>query len=81
MDIDIIGSDSKVVAREKKNGFLYTRQELIEKMQRSNVFETGYDIQNIMSAIGTYSIGCVLVAAPLVGVHLTGEQIDTLYHA
>lgn len=71
----------EVVDREKKNGFLYTRPELIEKMQRSGVFEPGYDIQNILSAIGTYSMGCVLVAAPLVGVYLTGDQIDTLCRA
>ena len=60
---------------------LYTRQQLIEKLQKSGVFKNGYDLQNAVSAIGTYSVGCVVVACELLGLSLTGDDIDRLYAA
>lgn len=56
---------------------LYTRKELINKLSR-NGFSV-YEVENIMSAIGTYTIGCVVVACQLIGLPLTGDKIDNLY--
>lgn len=57
---------------------LYTRKELHRKLCDVAMFNP-IEIENIMSAIGTYSMGCVVVACALIGITLTGSDIDTLY--
>ena len=56
----------------------FTRKELFDKLIDSDLFSLN-QIENIMSAIGTYSIGCCVVAFILIGIRLTGDDIDTLY--
>ncbi len=56
----------------------YTRETLYRKLCDTALFNP-IEIENIMSAIGTYSMGCVVVACGLIGIGLTGDDIDTLY--
>ncbi len=53
----------------------YTRETLHRKLCDTALFNP-IEIENIMSAIGTYSMGCVVVACGLIGINLTGEDID-----
>ena len=57
---------------------LYTRPQLVDKLIDTDLFNP-IQIENIMSAIGTYSMGCVVVACQLIGISLTGDDIDTMY--
>ncbi len=57
---------------------LYTRPQLFEKLQQTALF-TGSEIENIMSAVGTYSMGCCVIACELIGIGLSGSDIDIMF--
>jgi hypothetical protein len=57
---------------------LYTRKQLFKKLSDTSLFNP-IEIENIMSAIGTYSIGCCVIACSLIGIELTGNDIDIMF--
>jgi hypothetical protein len=58
---------------------LYTRETLHRKLCDTSLFNP-VEVENIMSAVGTYSMGCCVVACELLGIELTGNDIDVMFY-
>jgi hypothetical protein len=58
---------------------LYTKDTLHKKLDETSLFNP-VEIRDIMNAVGKYSMGCCVIACELLGIVLTGEDVDTMFN-
>ena len=57
---------------------LYTKEELIKKLNETCLFNQG-EVKKITSAVGIYSMGCAVIACEVLGISLTGNDVDVMF--